>query len=91
MSNISEINWDECIEIYAFNDKSQLHIFNDESELKASVFCEDSDMKYYDKPCNLKSKFAKPFSKKSIIERKYFEPDEDGQMCVKYTRLIEIR
>lgn len=87
--NIPTILWDEIVEAYFFNEKCQLHIYNDECELKAVEFNESSgEMKKIEKIYDISRKFAKIGSRIKIVE--YLDNDEDGQIFVAYTRMATV-
>lgn len=87
--NVHEkINWDELVELRAFDEKGELHVYEQNGGLKAVEILETEDckedtvMKRYivrravsnsEKPCYLAVK-------------EYLEADEDGQAVVVYTR-----
>lgn len=89
VENIPTILWDEIVEAYFFNEKGQLHIYNDGCELKAVEFDESScDMKKVEKIFDISRKFAKIGSRIKIVE--YLDNDEDGQIFVAYTRMATV-
>lgn len=82
------VNWDECTEAYLFNEKEQIHVWNDGMEHKAAKLAgEDATDHYIDKKLLLADRFGKD---KMLIVREYLEPDEDGQVFVAYTRLLSV-
>lgn len=85
---ISEIaiNWEECKEAYIFNRNEQIHVFLCDGELKAVKFEEDAQDISVDREYSVANKFNR--IGKNIVVRSYLEPDEDGQMHVRYQRLI---
>ena len=83
-----KINWKELVELRAFDEKGELHVYEQNGGLKAVEVIETEDcredtvIKYYpvrkavcasEKPCVLAVK-------------EYLEADEDGQAVVVYTR-----
>lgn len=83
-----QINWQELVELRAFDETGELHVYEHRGDLKAVEVVETEDckedtvVKYYPvrksvcisaKPCRLKVK-------------EYLEADEDGQAVVVYTR-----
>lgn len=85
-----QINWQELVELRAFDETGELHVYEHRGDLKAVEIVETEDskedtvVKYYSvrksvcasaKPCRLKVK-------------EYLEADEDGQAVVVYTRPV---
>ena len=88
LENITEINWDECIEAYFFDNDTQIHIFDTEDGLQAVCFRESSDAESIDKEYDLSGRYQN--IGKRIKKREYLDYDDDGQVYVSYTRLIDI-
>jgi hypothetical protein len=85
VSALPEIAWDECMDARFFSDDGELHIFEEDGQLKAVQVSdageEDTVVQKYE--------LAKRFSNlgKTLLVQEYLEADEDGQMQVKLTRL----
>lgn len=88
MDSIVEINWAELIEGYFFDDTTQIHIYDTEEGLQAVCFIEPENARYVDKEYELIRKYQK--IGKKVKKREYLEFDEDGQVYVFYTRLIDV-
>ncbi|SCJ09777.1 CRISPR-associated protein [uncultured Clostridium sp.] len=83
-----EINWDELVELRAFDEKGELHIYEQNGGLKAVEITETEDckedtvVKYY--PVR---KAVCASAKRCVLAvKEYLEDDEDGQAVVVYTR-----
>lgn len=84
------INWDELVELRAFDEKGELHVYEQNGSLKAVEITEkenadaeeDTVIKYYQVR---KSVFAVK-SPCRLAVKEYLEADEDGQAVVVYTR-----
>lgn len=88
ISNICEINWDECMEAYFFDKEGQLHIYRDEDVLTVQKFSEIETLAMVEKKYELANTFKELGD--SVVVREYLEPDEDGQMYVAYKRLCTV-
>lgn len=88
IDGIAEINWDEMIEGYFFNDKEQIYIYETEEGLQAVCFTEPENAGYVDKEYELAGKFQT--LGKKVKKREYLDFDEDGQIYVAYTRLTDV-
>ena len=91
MDKIAEINWAELIEGYFFDDTAhtaQIHIYDTEEGLQAVCFTEPENARYVDKEYELIGKYQQ--IGKKVKKREYLEFDEDGQVYVSYTRLIDV-
>lgn len=87
---LAEINWEECKEVYLFDCRGQLHIFEDEEKngFTAAEFVPEG-LNYVERNYALAAKFEK--MGKEFIVREYLDFDEDGQSYVAYTALYDIR
>lgn len=91
--NLSEINWDECIEAYFFDTTGQMYMYESElSEMEVTVFNEEQGMEYnyIDRKYEIVNVF-KAEAGEYIIVREYLNIDEDGQTFVEYTRLLDVK
>lgn len=88
ISNIYDIDWEECLEAYFFNEKGQLHIYREDDVLTAREFVETENLTVVEKKYELANSFKGLGS--SVVVREYLEPDEDGQMYVAYKRMSAV-
>ena len=88
IDKIATINWDVCLEGYFFDDNMQIHVYDTEDGLKAVSFTEPEDAEFIDKEYDLSGKYQSVG--KVIKKREYFDYDEDGQVYVAYTRLVDV-
>ena len=87
-----QINWDELVELRAFGEQGELHVYEQNGSLKAIEILETEDsredmvVKYYPvrkTVCNM--------GKHTVLAvKEYLEPDEDGQAVVVYTRPLRL-
>ena len=95
IEQIAEICWEECLEGYFFDETMQIHIFTGEDGLQAVCFTEPENMidnnkeDIIDKDYRLAGKYQKIGSR--ITKREYLDYDEDGQVYVAYTRLVDVK
>ena len=88
ISDLGEIDWDECLEARFFSKEKELHIFEDDGEQRAvevsDVDEKDSIVKKY--------QLAKKFSGlgNTLCVKEYWAYDGDGQTYVSLTRLTGI-
>ena len=87
-----KVNWDELVELRAFGENGELHIFEQNGAFKALEIqekesCEaDIVEKYY-----VVRKAICSMGKRCLLAvREYLEPDEDGQAVVVYTRPFKL-
>lgn len=82
------INWDELVELRAFDEKGELHVYQQGSGLKAVEMIETDDckedtvVKYYP----VRKAVCASAQKRFLGVKEYLEADEDGQAVVVYTR-----
>lgn len=88
ITDIVDMNEEECLEAYFFNEKGQLHIYRNEDELTAREFTEEENLTVVEKKYGLANVFKGIGS--AVIVREYLESDDDGQMYVAYKRLSAI-
>lgn len=88
MDKISDINWNEVLEGYFFNDTTQIHIYNTDDGFKAVCFSEPENADYIDKEYELAGKYHA--IGKRVKKREYLDYDADGQVYVAYTRLVDV-
>lgn len=88
MENIADIDWDEFVEGYFFDDKIQIHVYDTEDGLQAVCFAEPSESEFVDKEYELTGKYRSVGN--GIKKREYLNFDEDGQVYVEYTRLVDV-
>lgn len=74
-----DVDWDELVELRAFGQKGELHVFGGPGELSAVLVREEGCREFLDK--------RYPMRDGNILKvREYFMPDEDGQAVVVYAR-----
>ena len=87
-----QINWDELVELRAFGEQGELHVYEQNGSLKAIEILETEDsredtvVKYYPvrkAVCNMGKHTV-------LVVKEYLEPDEDGQAVVVYTRPLRL-
>ncbi len=85
------VDWEECFEARFFNPLEEYHFLKDGSEWKNYHITEedgDDETETIDRDYML----MKPIGdKETITVREYLQPDEDGQMTVKCTCLLEMK
>ena len=86
-TSLSEVNWNELTEAYFFDEKGQIHVFDDGEKKQAVVFSAN-DTPYVEKNYDLLKKYD-PVGK-YVVVREYLALDEDGQSYVAYTALVGI-
>lgn len=74
------VNWNELVDLRAFDEKGELHIF-DRNGIKSAVRITEKDA-----PEESIVKYCKMRNGMELAVKEYLEPDEDGQAVVKYTR-----
>lgn len=84
MSSVT-VNWEELLELRAFKEREELHIFERNGERTAVHITEtgeveDSILKYY-----------LMRNGKKLAVKEYLQPDEDGQAVVRYTRPVYMK
>ena len=79
------VNWEELLEMRAFKEKEELHIFERNGETKAVHVFETDEVK----DIILKSYLMR--NGKKLVVKEYLQPDEDGQAVVKYTRPLSMK
>lgn len=89
VAELTDIDWDEVQEGFFFNGKAQLHIYKDGELLIARCASDEESDICIDREYPLAGKFKG--IGKNVIERQYLVADDDGQMCVSYTRLVAIQ
>ena len=84
----TEFSWDECMEAYLFNNEEQIHVYRKNNELYAEKTAGIVSKDYVDRRYKLANRFASVGE--SIIIRQYLRPDEDGQISVCFTKLMNV-
>ena len=93
---IEQINWEECQEAYFFDEKGQIHVFqNEEGMLCAVCFTEPSEVnrvehRYLLAKVPSEHRVQEMSTSKLLKVYEYLERDKDGQTVVAYTRLVSI-
>lgn len=78
---------EELVEARFFTPETEIHFFKKNGEIRC-LKVTDGEAVFIDEKRSLVSKF-KGLGKKVVI-RKYLEPDEDGQMIITGTRLVDV-
>ena len=84
----NKINWDELVELRAFGETGELHVYEQNGSLKAIRILEkessdeDTVVKYY----SVRKAVSSMGEECRLAVKEYLEPDEDGQAVVVYTR-----
>lgn len=89
------INWDELVELRAFDEKGELHVYEQNGSLKAVEITEkenadaeeDTVIKYY----QFVNQFPRQISMQTCSKRVSRWRNEDGQAVVVYTRPFDWR
>lgn len=74
------VNWEELLDLRAFDAKGELHVF-DRNGTKSAVRITETG-----EPKDSLVKYCKLRNGMNLMVKEYLEPDEDGQAVVKYTR-----
>lgn len=77
-------------EIRLFSETEELHIFLDQDRKAVHIKEEDTDHTLT-KAYTLNGKFARSTGKNTLVVRQYLEEDEDGQVYIALTRLVDVR
>lgn len=85
----NDINWEECTEVFFFDETKQVHMIHEGDEWKSVVFEDKTGNPFVEKTYKLISKLLGEC--KNIVKREYLDNDEDGQTYVVYTRLVSIQ
>ncbi len=88
-SSPEDINWDECLEARFFNENEEYHFIKDGEEWNVVHITENNDDSELE--CIDRMYILSGYGKGSLFVREYLEADEDGQVCVKLTRLTGIK
>ena len=92
LCRISEVNAQmitESQEIRFFNASEELHVFLG-LEHKAIHIVEDDADNTQTVAYALNGQFARSTGKSKLVVRQYLEEDEDGQVCIALTRLVDV-
>ncbi|WP_302419414.1 hypothetical protein [Blautia marasmi] len=79
------VNWEELLELRAFNDKEELHVFDRNGESKAVHVFETGNVK----DIIIKSYLMR--NGKKLVVKEYLQPDEDGQAVASYNRPFSMK
>ena len=93
LCQISEVNAQmitDSQEIRFFNASEEMHIFLG-LEHKAIHVVEDDADNTRTVAYALNGQFARNTGKSKLVVRQYLEEDEDGQVCIALTRLVDVR
>ncbi len=83
-----KINWDELVELRAFDEKGELHVYEQNGGLKAVEILETGDSREDTVVRRYAVRGAVSNSARPcyLAVKEYLEADEDGQAVVVYTR-----
>jgi len=79
----------ECIEAFFFDETGEIHIYHTEDGIRAMEYIEEADNTVIEK-LYATNKYRGE-GVQNVIVREYLEADEDGQMCVVFSRLAGVR
>lgn len=95
---LNSIDWNQVLEARFFDKNGEVHIFNRENSLNALKIEENTekvtkngvkeDYLFFDVSSNLENKFKAVGNK--VLIRQYCKYDDDGQLIVELTRLLNI-
>lgn len=88
VSELPEVDWDECMEARFFDKEKELHIYEEDGELQAVEITEEREPNLLVKKYQLANRFRKAGDLLCVHE--YLGYDEDGQAVVELTRLAGI-
>lgn len=82
------INWDELVELRAFGEKGELHVYEQNGGLKAVEILETEDSREDTvvKRYAVRGAVSNLVRPCYLVVKEYLEADEDGQAVVVYTR-----
>lgn len=75
-----KVNWEELVDLRAFSDKEELHVFERGGKLQAVRMVEDGEAR------ETVTRRSPVGNGKQLVVKEYLAPDEDGQAVVVYTR-----
>ncbi len=89
---LSEDDWKECTEARLFRKDAELHYLPEDGRVVVVTDTEDGDPDTLaqDQEYIIAGRFAGS-GMKSVTVRQYLKADEDGQLCVSLTRLLELK
>lgn len=87
-SQLSDINWEECMEARFFSRDKELHMYLEDGSLKAVEIVESAGCDKLVKEYQLGNRFLGVGKK--LIVHEYISYDEDGQAMVECTRLVGV-
>ena len=89
---LREVDWEQLQEAFFFDNNAQLHIFRDEDELKAIIIEDEEGDEYQLRTYLLNRTDARTSAVgKELVVKEYLEQDEDGQVYIKCTRMIDVK
>ena len=89
---LREVDWEQLQEAFFFDNNAQLHIFSDEDELKAIIIEDEEGDEYQLRTYLLNRTDARTSAVgKELVVKEYLEQDEDGQVYIKCTRMIDVK
>lgn len=88
VSELPEVDWDECMEARFFDKEKELHIYEEDGKMQAVEVTEMSGQNCLVKRYQLANRFKKAGNLLRVHE--YLGYDDDGQAVVELTRLAGI-
>lgn len=79
------VNWDELVELHAFTEQEELHVFPAEDERKALYIIDQGEED------NTLIKEYELRNGQILSVKEYLQPDEDGQAVTVYIRPFAVR
>lgn len=84
-AKVTEIDWEEFVEAYLFDENCELHILREGDTIYAIEAVDDGTGSVVTKKYEIALKFSKTGSR--LLVNEYMGKDEDGQNFVAYKRL----
>ena len=89
ITQLSEIDWEECLEARFFSEKGELHVFDADGEQKAVKVEDDGTELIFEKRYQLNGAYAHLGTQ--VVVQEYLNYDGDGQLIVELTRMKAVR
>lgn len=89
---LRDVDWEQLQEAFFFDRKSQVHIFRDGDNLKSVVVEDEAEDVYQLRNYRLNQNDKRASAAgKELVVKEYLEQDEDGQVYIKCTRMIDVK
>ena len=88
-----KIEWNELVELRAFGEQGELHVYEENGGLKALEIVESGECSADDtvvKRYPVRRAVCSTGKRVELVVKEYLEADEDGQAVVVYTRPIRL-